>query len=59
MSALAHIGTFRRIDDGQNDGETEGRWAEMCDRGTYKPTDRQTGRGTDRQGSIRVSLEKL
>ena len=59
MSALSPIGTFRRINNGQMDGETEGHVGRKFDRGTYKPTDRQTGRGTDRQGSIRVSLEKM
>ena len=27
--------------DGQMDGETEGQVSRKCDRGTYKPTDRQ------------------
>ena len=41
VSATSPIGTFRGIDDGQMDGETEGQVSRKCDRGTYKPTDRQ------------------
>jgi hypothetical protein len=59
MSAPSLIGTFRGIEDGQMEGETEGQVARKCDRGTYKTTDRQTGRGADRQGSIMVILEKF
>jgi hypothetical protein len=41
VSAPSPVDTFRRIDDGQMDGETEGQVSKKCDRGTYKPTDRQ------------------
>ena len=41
VSAPSPIDTFRGIDDGQMDGETEGQVSRNCDRGTYKPTDRQ------------------
>ena len=41
VSAPSPIGKFRGIDNGQMDGETEGQVSRKCDRGTYKPTDRQ------------------
>ena len=59
MSATSPIGTFRGINNGQMDGETEGQVGRKCYRGTYKPTDIKTGRGKDMKGSIRISLEKM
>jgi hypothetical protein len=44
------FGTFRRIDNGQIDGETEGQVGRKWYRGTYKPADAHTGRGTYKQG---------
>ena len=60
VSATSPIGTFRGIDDGQMDGETEGQVSRKCGRGTYKPTDKQTLPSTNKpEGSTDQKIEKI